>query len=458
MKRLLCFSIAMASCLVDVSLANAGDEAPPQELVKPAFVTRFDFADRNELYYSQFIRDLATGDSLSDWPLFDLVREANAWLAEAIDAHIVSQAMTQGMSLDGQRAAKSIDVIVADCAEILDMPKPRIMLRRDFEARAYCGYVGKQGVIVFTSELLNLYEGRPDELRFMIGRELGHLKSQHSRERAAAIALITGLSKISERAPDGVQTALVSFSLGRFLSWLRAAEISADQAGLLCCQDFDVAMQAMLRPRHGLKASSPWLDPASPDFDPKRVLAEMERWEDMTVIRLLRKVQTIDRTMPFLWERAASLKFWSNSQQYQNVLARRSSGERLKGRVKITAITISDIANGTDSNSLHLTIESLNGHPLFKTQQKDTTKDVQWTGEQVPIVMEQGEPVFMQVWKNGYLWDQVLGGISFYPDLTQSESSETAAVDWQWSARSEVTRRAVATISYQVLPPDETDN
>ncbi|QDT64765.1 M48 family metalloprotease [Calycomorphotria hydatis] len=187
MKKLLCLSIAIAGYLVGALWANAGDEAPPRELVKPTFVTRFDFADRGELYYSQFIRGLVTGDSLSDWPLIEMVRDANAWLAEAIDAHIVSQAITQGMSLDGQRATKSIDVIVADCAEILDMPKPRVLLRRDVEPKAYSGDVGKEGVIVLTSELLNLYEGRPDELRFVIGRELGHLKSQHSRETRSLV-------------------------------------------------------------------------------------------------------------------------------------------------------------------------------------------------------------------------------------------------------------------------------
>ncbi|WP_197439561.1 hypothetical protein [Calycomorphotria hydatis] len=50
----------------------------------------------------------------------------------------------------------------------------------------------------------------------------------------------------------------------------------------------------------------------------------------MTVIRLLRNVQSIDHTMPFLPERVASLRLWSTSQQHHNVLARRSINDQRK--------------------------------------------------------------------------------------------------------------------------------
>ena len=82
-----------------------------------------------------------------------------------------------------------------------------------------------------------------EELRFVLGHELGHVLFGHSRFPVREI-----LSSIEEINPDSVspETRHLLFR------WSRAAELSADRIGLLCCGQLTTAVKALFQTSSGL--------------------------------------------------------------------------------------------------------------------------------------------------------------------------------------------------------------
>ncbi len=83
-----------------------------------------------------------------------------------------------------------------------------------------------------------------EELLFVIGREIGHIKSKHVLyyEIGAVLPL---LSDIFAGATLGL-SSLISMGLQiALLNWKRMAEYTADRAGLLACQSIDAATSAL---------------------------------------------------------------------------------------------------------------------------------------------------------------------------------------------------------------------
>lgn len=101
---------------------------------------------------------------------------------------------------------------------------------------------GEPHVIELTSALVERMND--DELRFVLGHELGHLAFRHHRARLAVAAF--GIDEAHEsKAP--------ALLVRRLESWDRLAEISADRAGLIVVGlRLDVAVSAFFKLQSGL--------------------------------------------------------------------------------------------------------------------------------------------------------------------------------------------------------------
>jgi Zn-dependent protease with chaperone function len=241
-------------------------------IVIPSYVEKHDLCTRADLRYSRLL-DRSLGDPATPekWLLFrQIKKEMCSVVAAALDAPTIAETVTTALSIEGQEAAKPIQDLVADCARILHVDPPRVWIKQSPFVSAYVTLREEPAFLVIHSGLLELYEGRPQELRFVVGHELGHLKCDHLRALYVGRAIQKAIRKIDELTiPEAYQRILPPISLGCLLSWCREAEMSADRAGLLCCQDIDAAQQALMRALHGLKFDSPWLDPQHKDFDPE---------------------------------------------------------------------------------------------------------------------------------------------------------------------------------------------
>ncbi len=96
------------------------------------------------------------------------------------------------------------------------------------------GLSAPQTIVLYSGLVEHLDE---DELRFVIGHEMGHVVFQHTRLNS----LIGGLAGVPG-IPFLSQLAALAF-----LAWSRCAEFSADRAGLVACGHLDKAQSAIVK-------------------------------------------------------------------------------------------------------------------------------------------------------------------------------------------------------------------
>ena len=135
-----------------------------------------------------------------------------------------------------KKSAPEIYKSFIHCQNALGLEDKQILpfIYNSHEVNAYCSYNGNEIVIGLSSQLIKLMS--TDELIFVIGHELGHALYEHFRLPAF------GLSQGSISASRSLQ----------LMSWSRKAEISADRAGLICCNNINAATSAFIKLSSGL--------------------------------------------------------------------------------------------------------------------------------------------------------------------------------------------------------------
>jgi Zn-dependent protease with chaperone function len=164
-------------------------------------------------------------------------------------------------------------------------------------------------VIVISSALVHHLDD--DELRFVIGHELGHAISGHAVYRTLLLRLL-GLGGLLSALPGGaVGIRMITVAL---LEWSRKAELSADRAGLLACQDPTAALRT-----HMKLASGGTLD----ELDVTSFLAQGAEYDEGGDVResLIKLSLLQQQTHPFAVVRATELRRWIDSGAYTAVLA-----------------------------------------------------------------------------------------------------------------------------------------
>lgn len=117
--------------------------------------------------------------------------------------------------------------VVEDCARMLRMPTPHVFIRDDPFVPCVAVGIGDPYAVVISAQYIDYFSD--DELRFLIGRELGHIASGHTRFTSLLSA-------------NGRENAVVATAFG---AWLRRIEYTADRVGLLCCASLDTAIRAI---------------------------------------------------------------------------------------------------------------------------------------------------------------------------------------------------------------------
>src|SRR3954451_16932103 len=163
--------------------------------------------------------------------------------------------------------------------------------------------------IVVTSGLVHLLDD--EELRFVLGHEMGHVLSGH----AIYQTLLERLLKLS-----GVLTSIPLGGLGvraimaALMEWSRKAELSADRAGLQATQDPAVAFRVQMKSASGGHLS---------DLDPTSFFAQGAEYDASGDLRdsLLKILLVEAQSHPFAVVRAAELRKWVDAGGYTTVLS-----------------------------------------------------------------------------------------------------------------------------------------
>ena len=142
--------------------------------------------------------------------------------------------------------APEVSRALAECRERLGFDQPvEIYVRPDPSFNAFCSRWRTGPVTVgFSSRLLECFSA--GELRFVLGHELGHALFDHYGIPMPITATI-----------EDIGGTLVSRAVQlKLFVWCRAAEVSADRAGLVCAGDAEVAATAFFKMACGMTGDS----------------------------------------------------------------------------------------------------------------------------------------------------------------------------------------------------------
>jgi Zn-dependent protease with chaperone function len=186
--------------------------------------------------------------------------------------------------------------------KILDVPEPEMYVTVDPVPNAFT-YGHTKPFVTLTSGLIDLMSD--EELFFVIGHEVGHIKAGHvlygtmARNIAAVIALLGQVTLgIGSLLGQGLVIAL--------LEWFRCAELTSDRAALLCVQDLEPARDTFMKLAGGTTRLAAELD--RDEF--LRQVREYEEVDRSTLDRAYKILLTIGRTHPFAMARAKELELW----------------------------------------------------------------------------------------------------------------------------------------------------
>ncbi|MDY6936195.1 MAG: M48 family metallopeptidase [Cyanobacteriota bacterium] len=172
-------------------------------------------------------------------------------------------------------------------------------------------------IVILTSEEIKSLTD--DELLYVIGREMGHIKSQHTLYHAMA-QFFPAFTDVVGQATFGIGK-LVSSPLQLALQrWSRMSKLTADRAGLLSCQNFETAIKVMMK-----WAGLP--DGYFDDMKLKSFLDQAKKFEELDFDlfnKALKFYLGISNTHPWIVVRSAELLKWVESGEYQQVLDRQT--------------------------------------------------------------------------------------------------------------------------------------
>ena len=154
-----------------------------------------------------------------------------------------------------ERQFPHIHALVRDGAYILDLADvPEVYVVQSPLVNAMA--IGRdRPFIVVTTGLVNLHD--EEELRWVIGHELGHILSGHAVYRTMLLILIQLAARIAWMPLGYMGLRAIIWGLEE---WFRKSELSCDRAGLLAGQDVDAARRALMK-----LAGGPQLSELNPD-------------------------------------------------------------------------------------------------------------------------------------------------------------------------------------------------
>jgi Zn-dependent protease with chaperone function len=198
--------------------------------------------------------------------------------------------------------------LLAEVAATLDAPAlPELYVVADPVPNALTIGMDKP-LIVVTSGMVDLLD--EEELRFVLGHEMGHVGSGHAvyQTLLQRLILLSGVLTAIPLGGLGVRAILAGL-----MEWSRKAELSGDRAGLLAAQDPAVAFRT-----HMKLASGGHLE----HLDPTSFFAQGAEYAAAGDLRdsLLKLLLIEAQSHPFAVVRAGELRKWVDAGEYTKVL------------------------------------------------------------------------------------------------------------------------------------------
>jgi Zn-dependent protease with chaperone function len=207
----------------------------------------------------------------------------------------------------------SLYKLLERCCEILSLPVPELYLTTNPTLNAYT--VGtRRTCIVLHSQLVETMT--LDELTFVVGHELGHIKCSHGLYRLLGEILIQYWDMAASMISiPGMGLLRVPLLIG-YWEWFRRAELTCDRAGLLCVQDVETGLRALSKLAGKVAGYED-------EFSTQAALKQSEAMKDVKnkLVLLVSILNAAGNTHPFVPTRLKRLAEFAAGEQYAKILA-----------------------------------------------------------------------------------------------------------------------------------------
>lgn len=202
----------------------------------------------------------------------------------------------------------TLNALYTDVLTTMDWPeRPELFVSQTPFANA--GAFGmERPFIVINSGAVRLLDD--DEMRSLLGHELGHVMSGHALYHTLLVILLNvslaALPFLAGLAILPIQLAL--------LEWFRKSELSSDRAGLLATQDPVASLRMHLKFAGGGDLK---------EMDLTAFLEQAKEFEETggAMDRIFKILGVLGRSHPFNTVRAAELQHWIDGGHFQRIMA-----------------------------------------------------------------------------------------------------------------------------------------
>jgi Zn-dependent protease with chaperone function len=150
------------------------------------------------------------------------------------------------------RYPSDLDMLVRQCASRLSLDSlPEVFVVNDRQPNAFTFGSEDHAYVVLVSSLLRILSKQ--ELKAVIGHELGHIKSGHMLYHTLAEVLAGGIGVSASLLGLNVVSIPLRLAL---LSWHRESEVTADRTSLLLANNINV-LETLLHKFAGYEPTSP---------------------------------------------------------------------------------------------------------------------------------------------------------------------------------------------------------
>lgn len=250
--------------------------------------------------------DKAALDAMRNVPLFDsVVNFVLNWTS--IKWHVVE--LCGSAFHVTKKSCPELFQLVEDTAKTLEVDiLPEIYTKWTYGLNAYTTGYKKDTILVVYSGAVDLLP--EPELKYIVGHEMGHIKSGHVLYHVMASVISEALQ---EMGILGKAAAPIQLALGY---WNRMSEFTADRAGLLACQDLDAALSATMK-MAGIPQK--YFNVTNPHVFVEQAQEFLSKYGD-TANTIIRNISVLNDSHPWTVLRAAELVKWVELGEYEKVL------------------------------------------------------------------------------------------------------------------------------------------
>ena len=249
-------------------------------------------------------QDKATMDTLKKIPGFKAIVDKT--VGSIMEKYAAIEYSAEGINVTSESMPLVHKQVVEAC-RILDIKSvPACSTDWDYDICSFS--VGEHAPrIILQSGTIDLLT--TDELYFMIGHELGHMRCGHKSYHMFTEAMYMPIANSDLK----IWMSLIKMPL---LDWYRVSDFSADRFGLLCCQDINVALSTMIKMAGLPKKYHDNIDIKS--FIQQSI--DFKCNNSGTIERIIKYLTINAAAMPWLVMRAGELWEWYSSGEYDRII------------------------------------------------------------------------------------------------------------------------------------------